>query len=80
MAFIPFYGGTGWRYSGTESNSVLPDVVEWGLDVQQAAEGPNLPVIRWQSSFGDHAQYPGRIQLDNRIAKEEAEKLEAIGI
>lgn len=55
------------------------DFVEWGLDVQQAAEGAQFTSYQMQSSFGDHAQYPGRIQLDNRIAKEEAEKLKAMG-
>ena len=55
------------------------DVVEWGLDVQQACEGAQFTSYQMQSSFGDHAQYPGRIQLDNRIAKEEADKLTAMG-
>lgn len=55
------------------------DVVEWGLDVQQACEGAQFTSYQMQSSFGDHSQYPGRIQLDNRIAKEEAEKLGAMG-
>ncbi len=55
------------------------DIVEWGLDVQEACEGAQFISSQMQSSFGDHSQYPGRIRLDTRIAMEEAEKLEAMG-
>jgi len=54
-------------------------VVEFGKNVQEAAEGPYFTSYQMQSSFGDHAQYPGRIRLDARIPQETADKLTAMG-
>lgn len=39
------------------------DVVEFGMDVQDAAEAPNLESYQMQSSFGDHRAEPGRLIL-----------------
>lgn len=39
------------------------NVVEFGMDVQQAAEAANFASFQMQSSFGDHRSEPGRLQL-----------------
>ena len=39
------------------------NVVEFGMNVQQAAEAPNLWSYQMRSSFGDHRAQPGRILL-----------------
>ncbi|HKV08163.1 MAG TPA: gamma-glutamyltransferase, partial [Thermoanaerobaculia bacterium] len=39
------------------------DVAEFGMTVQEAAEGPNVNSYQMRSSFGDHASQPGRITL-----------------
>jgi len=49
--------------------------VEFGKNVQEAAEAANFTSYQMQSSFGEHAQYPGRIRLDARVPKEVQDKL-----
>jgi gamma-glutamyltranspeptidase/glutathione hydrolase len=39
------------------------NVVEFGMDVQQAVEAANLNSYQMQSSFGDHQAQPGRIEV-----------------
>jgi len=39
----------------------LLNVVEWGMDVQEAVEAPNLNSFQMRSSFGTHDSDPGRI-------------------
>src|SRR6185295_18768603 len=39
------------------------DVVEFGMTVQEAVEGPNITSYQMHSSFGDHASEPGRITV-----------------
>ncbi len=42
------------------------DVVEFGFDVQEAAEAANFTTYQMASSFGDHSRRPGRLTLDSR--------------
>jgi gamma-glutamyltranspeptidase/glutathione hydrolase len=42
------------------------DVVEFGMDVQQAAEAANFNSFQMRSSFGAHEARPGRILLHER--------------
>jgi len=37
------------------------NVVEFGMNVQQAAEAPNITSYQMQSSFGAHSAEPGRL-------------------
>lgn len=37
------------------------NMVEFGMDVQQAVEAPNINSYQMQSSFGDHKSEPGRL-------------------
>ncbi len=39
------------------------DVAEFGMNVQEAAEGPNITSYQMRSSFGEHESQPGRITL-----------------
>src|SRR5207237_7657244 len=39
------------------------DIVEFGMDVQQATEAPNINSFQMSSSFGYHESPPGRILL-----------------
>lgn len=39
------------------------DVVEFGMTVQEATEGPNITSYQMHSSFGDHTSEPGRLTV-----------------
>lgn len=39
------------------------NVVEFGMNVQQATEAANIQSFQMQSSFGDHRTEPGRLQI-----------------
>jgi gamma-glutamyltranspeptidase/glutathione hydrolase len=43
------------------------NVVEFGMDVQQASEAPNINSFQMSSSFGNHESRPGRILLADAI-------------
>jgi gamma-glutamyltranspeptidase / glutathione hydrolase len=43
------------------------DVVEFGMNVQQAVEAANLTSYQMQSSFGDHRSEPGRIVVRDDV-------------
>jgi gamma-glutamyltranspeptidase/glutathione hydrolase len=43
------------------------NVVEFGMDVQQAAEAPNFWSFQLRNSFGDHRAQPGRILLNEAM-------------
>jgi gamma-glutamyltranspeptidase/glutathione hydrolase len=39
------------------------DIVEFGMNVQEAAEGPNITSYQMRSSFGEHESQPGRVTV-----------------
>ena len=39
------------------------NVVEFGMTVQEAAEGPNITSYQMRSSFGEHESQPGRVAV-----------------
>ncbi len=51
------------------------NVVEFGMDIQQASETPKFEGFQMQGSFGSHAGYRGLISLDSRIPKESFDAL-----
>ena len=55
------------------------DVVEFGMNVQQACEAPNIVSYQMQSSFGQHVANPGRLRLNEEVPPWVREKLEAMG-
>jgi gamma-glutamyltranspeptidase/glutathione hydrolase len=55
------------------------NVVEFGMDVQQAAEAPKFESFQMHSSFGEHPISPGRLVLDGRIPAPVADVLKTKG-
>ena len=43
------------------------NVVEFGMNVQQAVEAHNITSYQMQSSFGAHQAEPGRLQVTSRV-------------
>ena len=43
------------------------NVVEWGMNVQEAAEAPNVNSFQLRNSFRDHASGPGRLLLQEDV-------------
>jgi gamma-glutamyltranspeptidase / glutathione hydrolase len=55
------------------------NVVEFGMDVQQASEAPNFNSFQMHSSFGSHQAIPGRILLATRTPAAVREELGRMG-
>jgi gamma-glutamyltranspeptidase/glutathione hydrolase len=55
------------------------NVVEFGMNVQQACEAPNIVNYQMHSSFGSHEARPGRLRLNESIPQETREILEFMG-
>jgi len=55
------------------------DVVEFGMNVQEACEAPNFTSFEMHSSFDKHEANPGRLELNEKVAQEVREKLKALG-
>lgn len=55
------------------------DVVEFGMNIQQACEAPNFTSYQMHSSFDDHAADPGKLELNEKISQEVRERLKAMG-
>ena len=43
------------------------NIVEFGMNVQQAAEAQNITSYQMQSSFGAHGSQPGRIEVSTKV-------------
>jgi len=46
------------------------NVVEFGMNVQQAVEARNITSYQMQSSFGAHKSEPGRLQITNEVPEQ----------
>lgn len=55
------------------------NVVEFGMNVQQAAEAHNIASYQMQSSFGAHKSEPGRLQVTEQVPPYTREKLKSMG-
>lgn len=55
------------------------DVVEFGMDVQQAAEAANITSYQMQSSFGAHEAEPGRLVVRDDVPAWVQAELRAMG-
>ena len=55
------------------------NVVEFGMNVQQAAEAHNITSYQMQSSFGAHTSEPGRLALTRQIPPYTRDRLKAMG-
>jgi gamma-glutamyltranspeptidase/glutathione hydrolase len=55
------------------------DIVDFGFDVQDAAEAANFTTYQMASSFGDHSRRPGRLTLDPRTPDWVRDELRKLG-
>ena len=55
------------------------NVVEWGMNVQQAAEAPNMNSYQMRGSFGQHESNPGRMLLHESVPPWVQSQLRAMG-
>jgi gamma-glutamyltranspeptidase/glutathione hydrolase len=55
------------------------NVVEWGMNAQEAAEAPNINSFQLRSSFGGHESRPGRILLAESTTPEVRARLQQMG-
>jgi gamma-glutamyltranspeptidase/glutathione hydrolase len=55
------------------------NMVEFGMNVQQAAEAHNITSYQMQSSFGAHISEPGRLDITNKIPEFTRIELERMG-
>ena len=55
------------------------NVVEFGMNVQQAAEAPNFNSYQMRASFGEHESQPGRLLLNQQTTPWVREELKKMG-
>jgi gamma-glutamyltranspeptidase/glutathione hydrolase len=55
------------------------NVVEFGMNVQQACEAPNITSYQMHDSFGDHKTFPGKLDVNEKVPTAIRERLEAMG-
>ncbi|HKC62137.1 MAG TPA: gamma-glutamyltransferase, partial [Pyrinomonadaceae bacterium] len=55
------------------------NVVEFGMNVQEATEAANFNSFQMRSSFGNHETRPGRILLDESVPAWERKELRGMG-
>jgi gamma-glutamyltranspeptidase/glutathione hydrolase len=58
---------------------VLLNIIEFGMNVQEAVEAPRFQTQHLVSSFDDHRFNPGVLNLEDRIDKQVANELKARG-
>ena len=55
------------------------DIVEFGMNVQEACEGPNFTSYQMHSSFGKHEKSPGRLTLRSDVPPWVVDRLRKMG-
>jgi gamma-glutamyltranspeptidase/glutathione hydrolase len=55
------------------------NIVEFGMNVQQAAEADNFLSYQMHQSFGDHAKEPGRLGVNESVNDYTREQLHKMG-
>ncbi|HJQ68057.1 MAG TPA: gamma-glutamyltransferase family protein [Blastocatellia bacterium] len=58
---------------------ILFNIIEFGMNVQEAVEAPRFQTLHLVSSFDDHRFNPGVLNLEDRIAKEVFDDLKSRG-
>ncbi len=84
---MAFRDGQLWMPFGTPAGDVqcqsmtqmFLNMVEFGMDVQQAVEAPRVSTWSFPNSFWPHAYYPGLVGAEGRIAEDTLEELRARG-
>jgi gamma-glutamyltranspeptidase/glutathione hydrolase len=55
------------------------NVVEFGMNVQQAVEAHNITSYQMQSSFGAHQSEPGRMEVTEKVSERDRDALSQMG-
>ncbi|HET6565575.1 MAG TPA: gamma-glutamyltransferase [Xanthomonadales bacterium] len=55
------------------------NMVEWGMNVQQATEAHNITSYQMQSSFGAHISEPGRLEITHQVPEFTRTELQRLG-
>ena len=55
------------------------NMVEFGIDVQEAAEGDNFLSFQLHDSFGEHKKEPGRLAVNASVPEYTRSQLEKMG-
>ncbi len=84
---MAFRDGKLWMPFGTPAGDVqcqsmtqmFLNMVEFGMDVQQAVEAPRVSTWSFPNSFWPHAYYPGLVGAEGRISGETIGELRARG-
>lgn len=84
---MAFKNGKPWLLFGTPGGDVqsqamlqvLLNQTVFGMDIQTAIEAPRFATFSFPSSFEPHSYFPGRLNLEGRIARETGDTLAALG-
>jgi gamma-glutamyltranspeptidase/glutathione hydrolase len=55
------------------------DVVEFGMNVQEACEAPNITSYQMHDSFGDHKTFPGKLDVNESVPADVRDRLRSMG-
>jgi len=55
------------------------DIVEFGLNVQEACEAPNITSYQMHDSFGAHKTFPGKLDVNESVPAEVRDRLRSMG-
>ena len=55
------------------------NIVEFGMNVQEACEAPNITSYQMRDSFDKHETFPGRLDLNEKVLQEVRDKLASMG-
>jgi gamma-glutamyltranspeptidase/glutathione hydrolase len=58
---------------------VLLNIIEFGMNVQEAVEAPRFQTLHFVSSFDDHKFNPGVLNVEERAGQETMDQLKARG-
>jgi gamma-glutamyltranspeptidase/glutathione hydrolase len=58
---------------------VLLNIIEFGMNPQEAVEAPRFQTEHFYSSFGNHEFVPGKLNLEGRIARSTVDALNTLG-
>ena len=76
--FMPF-GTPGGDVQTQAMLQTVLNLVVWGKGPQEAVEVPRFASYSFPSSFEPHAEHPGLLRLEGRIARETGDELAALG-
>jgi gamma-glutamyltranspeptidase/glutathione hydrolase len=55
------------------------NVVEFGMNVQEAVEAPNVTSYQFRDSFGEHESKPGKLTLNEKMPEWVRDELRRMG-